>query len=119
MSVKLRASVLPASVNTLAYAFGSPLREAAEPLREALRRQLATAPPLVDASLLEARVDLAFGDERYRNPRNYEPVAREAIVGALADVGTEAELRRVDVHLVKDRKRRPSTTIALSSGERS
>ncbi len=113
--VKLRAAVLPVNANTLPYQFGSPVREAAEPLREALRRQLDVDSPLLEAPVLEAIVELAFGDRRDRNPRNYEIVAREAIERALEDVGIKAELRRVDMRLLKDRKRRRSTTVELRS----
>ena len=111
-TVRLTTTATPRSTNTLAYCFGSPLREAAEPLRDAFLPQLRADSPLRERSSLEARASIAFKDRRHRAVRNFEKVLRRALEEALAAAGWEA--RDIELRLqLRGGAARMGTTIEL------
>lgn len=89
--------ILPASGNTDAYVFGSPLAEAASELRAAFFEQLPDDSPLRQESRLEARATISFTDRRHRVVGNFEAVVRCVLEAALEDAGRGA--RDVDLHV--------------------
>lgn len=104
--------LLPRNANTLAYRFGSELREAAKPLRDAFLAQLPVDSPLREAPSLEAWASIAFGDRRHRAAHNLEPVLLAGLEAALEAAGWR--VRTVDLTVqLRQAAKQPGTTVEL------
>ena len=110
--MKFHLDTLPPNAARLPYAFGAPLREAAEPLALAIGDRLIDKgdEELREASKLKAIVALGFEDRRHRAADNYEPVVAAAIQQAveLADYAADKIVLTVKMRRGVSR---PGTTI--------
>lgn len=111
-SIRLRLDGVPPNSSTLDYAFGAPLRAAAEPWRERIAQALRDGYELPEEGRLQVELTLAFADRRRRVAANYVEVLRRALVDALADLGCDCALEGFTVQLAK--RAREATSIKLT-----